>query len=76
MTNKKCPICGDSYRSGIEGWRNHIWTHKKKTIAWLAKKRVAARANVPKEGRVKVKEKGRGKSQKGARYCSLCGKEL
>lgn len=49
MAKKKCPICGKNYRNYLD----HIWgAHKRKTIAYLQKKRKAA-AKKPKKSRAR-----------------------
>ncbi len=53
MAKKKCPICGKNYRDYI----THIWTHKKKTVAYLQKKRKAA---AKKKGNPKKKRSKKG----------------
>jgi len=60
---KKCPICGKPYRDYI----SHIWTHKTKTVKWLAERR----KNKPKKTRVSKPDV----RSKGSKYCAECGKK-
>lgn len=60
---KKCPICKKNYRD----WISHIWSHKKKTVAYLAKKRKSASKST-KKARVSKRKKGK--------YCSECGRRM
>lgn len=62
---KKCPICGKSYRDYII----HIWTHKAKTVKWLAARRAAAPKKSRKESRLSSRKES-------GKYCPSCGKRL